>query len=200
MSARRHAPDETDDRRDDAPTPAEGLESDECARADESAAGDDGRDTAEDLDAARLEAQDLLERLQRTTADYQNFQKRTARRLEETRRFAVQELVLDLVPVIDNFERALAAAEAEPEVATFREGIQLVHDQLLAALAKHGVERIDAAGRPFDPEDHEAVAHVPSEDVPDGRVAEVFQTGYRLNGRTIRASRVGVSSGPAEEA
>lgn len=94
------------------------------------------------------ECEELFAKLQRTTADYLNYQKRMDRRLEEGRQFAIRELVLDLLPVMDNFERALGAAEVEPDVEAFLEGVRLVHDQLLAALAKHGVEPIEAGAAP----------------------------------------------------
>lgn len=159
---------------------------------------DDAEVTTEDLEEARRECAELMERLQRTAADYQNFQKRVAKRIDEAVAFAVRDLVLDLLPVIDNFERALEAARTDADPQAFRDGVQLVHDQLIGALARHGIERIDAQGEPFDPEHHEAVSHVPVEEVPPNHVAEVLQTGYRLGERTIRPSRVVVSAPPPE--
>lgn len=141
----------------------------------------------------------MLDRLERLGAEYANYQKRIARQLEETRRFANRDLVLDLLPAIDNFERALVSARTEADYDGFREGVQLVHDQLLAALAKNGVTQVQAQDEPFDPEHHEAVAHVPSDRQPDGHVVEVTQTGYRMHGRTIRPSGVVVSRGPSGE-
>jgi molecular chaperone GrpE len=156
--------------------------------------------TGEDPLAAKTrECEELLERLKRTTADYLNYQKRMERRLEEVKRFAVRDLLLDVLPVIDNFERALAHAEEQPEFQALLDGIRLVHDQLLAALRKHGVERIEAEGKPFDPEHHEAVAQLPSEEHPEGHVAGEMQAGYRLHDQTLRPSQVAVSSGMAEE-
>ena len=155
---------------------------------------------AEDPLAAKTrECGELLERLKRTTADYLNYQKRMERRLEEVGRFAVRDLLLDVLPVIDNFERALAHAEEQPQFQSLLDGIRLVHDQLLAALRKHGVERIEAEGKPFDPEHHEAVAQLPSEEHPEGHVAGEMQAGYRLHDQTLRPSQVAVSSGMAEE-
>jgi len=154
---------------------------------------------ADPLAAKTRECEELLESLKRTTADYLNYQKRMERRLEEVRRFAVRDLLLDVLPVIDNFERALAHAEEQPEFQALLDGIRLVHDQLLAALRKHGVERIEAQGKPFDPEHHEAVAQLPSEEHPQGHVAGEMQAGYRLHDQTLRPSQVSVSSGMAEE-
>lgn len=153
--------------------------------------------TSERLVAKTRECEEMLDRLQRLAAEYANYQKRMARQLQEMQQSANRDLVLDLLPVIDNFERALAAAQAAPDPAAFRDGVQLVHDQLLAALAKHGVTRVDAQDEAFDPEHHEAVAQIPSDEHPQGRVMEVAQTGYRMHGRILRPSRVIVSGGPA---
>jgi len=140
---------------------------------------------------------ELVDRLQRLAAEFSNYQKRMERRLPEERREAVRSLVLDLLPVIDNFERALASAQEGHDFEALFAGVRLVHDQVLAALRKHGVEPIEAAGGRFDPEHHEAVAHVPSDAHPSGHVIDEVQRGYRFGDRTLRASRVAVSSGQA---
>ncbi len=150
---------------------------------------------------ARLQEQtercrQLTERLQRLAADYANFQKRSQRRLQEEQAEALRRLVCDLLPVVDNFERALEAARAEGRDDPFYQGICLVHDQLMEVLGRHGVEPIEAAGRPFDPRHHEAVAHVPSHEHPSGHVIQEVQRGWRHGDRTLRASRVAVSAGP----
>jgi len=151
---------------------------------------------AEDaLAAKQRECQELLDRYQRLAAEFSNYQKRAERRAKDEREEAVGDLVLDVLLVIDNFERAIAAAEATPDFDAFLKGVGLVHDQLLAALKKHGVTPIEAADRAFDPEHHEAVAHLPSDAHPTGRVMEEVRKGYRLGERTLRASRVAVSSG-----
>lgn len=152
--------------------------------------------TSEDLEEARRDCMELMDRLQRTAADYQNFQKRVSRRTEEAVQQALRGLVLDILPVVDNFERALSAAHGEPDLEAVRQGVDLVREQLLAALAKHGVEPIEALGRPFDPLYHEALGDVPSREVPKGCVAEVLQKGYRMKGGAVRPSRVLVSTGP----
>jgi len=166
------------------------------------AGAEDGQAPPETLEAAleasRREVQDLKDRLQRLAADFSNYQKRMPRRLEEEKREAVRAFLRDLLPVIDNFERALASADEGADPEAFHQGVRMVHDQLLVALARHGVEPIDAAGRRFDPEHHEAVAHVPSEEHPSGHVIDEVQRGYRHGDRTLRPSRVAVSRGPAE--
>jgi molecular chaperone GrpE len=194
----RAAREAADDAAPDAPAPDA---SDADAPPPASDAGDDraGPETLEaTLEESRREVRDLKDRLQRVAADFSNYQKRMQRRLDEEKREAVRDFLRDLLPVIDNFERALASADEGGDPEAFRQGVRMVHDQLLAALARHGVEPIDAAGRRFDPEHHEAVAHVPSEEHPSGHVIGEVQRGYRHGDRTLRPSRVAVSRGPAE--
>jgi molecular chaperone GrpE len=150
------------------------------------------------LEAKTREAADLLDQLKRVAAEYSNYQKRVERHREEHAGQAVRGLVLDLLPAIDNLDRALAAARQASQHEALLEGMALVHGQLLAALAKHGVTPIDAAaGAVFDPEHHEAVACIPSDAPPAGRVLEQLQRGYQLRGRTLRPAHVAVSGGPA---
>ena len=156
------------------------------------AEGEDVRETKE------RQCRELLDSLQRLAAEFSNDQKRAERRVQDGRQEAVGALVLDLLPVIDNLERAIAAAEATPDLDAFLEGVRLLHGQLLAAFQKHGITPIEADQRAFDPEHHEAVAHVPSDEHPSGHVIEEMQRGYRLGDRTLRASRVAVSSGKPE--
>jgi molecular chaperone GrpE len=156
------------------------------------AEGEDARETKE------RQCRELLDSLQRLAAEFSNYQKRAERRVQDGRQEAVGDLVLDLLPVIDNLERAIAAAEATPDLDAFLEGVRLLHGQLLAALKKHGITPIEADQRAFDPEHHEAVAHLPSDEHPSGHVIEEMQKGYRLGDRTLRASRVAVSSGKPE--
>jgi molecular chaperone GrpE len=148
------------------------------------------------LAAKTRECRDLVDSLQRLGAEYANYQKRMARMMEDAEKQAGRDLVMDLLPVIDNFERALASAKGEADFKALRNGVQLVHDQVLAVLAKHGVTQVAAHGEEFNPEHHEAVAQLPSGEHEAGKVAEVVQKGYKMDGRTIRASRVVISSGP----
>jgi len=144
----------------------------------------------------RPECRDLVDQLQRLAAEYANYQKRMDRRLAEEHQHGAGRLAIDILPAMDNLERALAAAEAGASPEAFLRGVRVAHEELLAALRKHGVMPIEAVGRPFDPHVHEAVAHVPSEDQPEGHVLEESRKGYRMGDRTIRASRVAVSRGP----
>ncbi len=134
-----------------------------------------------------------IEQLQRTAAELDNRRKRLERQALEASRYALQDLAMDLLPVIDNFERALGHAEESRDFDALHDGLKLVHDQLLGVLRKYHVEKIEALNEPFDPNHHEAVAQVESGDHPDRTVIDVHQEGYRLHDRTIRPSRVMVS-------
>jgi molecular chaperone GrpE len=150
------------------------------------------------LAAKTSECEQLLDQLKRLAAEFSNYQKRMEHNFQEEQRMAVRGLVLDLLPVLDNLERALAHAQADAGAQALMTGVKAVYDQFAAALRKHGVTPFEAQGQAFDPEHHEAVTVVPSEQVPQGTVAEVLQTGYRLHGQMIRPSRVAVSGGPAK--
>jgi molecular chaperone GrpE len=152
------------------------------------------------LPAKARECRNLVDQLQRLAAEYSNYQKRMQRVMDDEKQRAIGEVVLDLLPAIDNFERALAAAQEKPGFGSLLEGVRLVHAQLLAGLKKHGITPIEAYDKPFDPEHHEAVAHVPSQEHAAGRVIQEMHKGYLFDGRILRPSRVAVSKGkPGEE-
>ncbi len=158
-----------------------------------------GPDLQKQLEAKTKEAAELLDQLKRLAAEYSNYQKRMQRYLEEQKTQAVRDLVIDLLPAIDNFDRAMAAAgSGQLSVLTVLEGMTVAHSQLMAALARHGVTTVEASGQAFDPEHHEAVACLPSDTHCEGKVIEQVQRGYRLHGRTIRPARVAVSGGPGK--
>jgi len=148
------------------------------------------------LRRALTERDEKVELLQRTAADLDNRRKRTERQMAESVRYALQDFALDLLPVIDNFERALDHAGESRDVAALHDGLKLVHDQLLGVLRKYRVEKIAALGEAFDPNHHEAIAQVDSAEHPDQTVVDVEQQGYRLHDRVIRPSRVIVSREP----
>ena len=149
----------------------------------------------EDLADARRKADEYLAALQRTAADFDNYRKRVARDAADQAVRAAESLVGELLPVLDNLERALDASEHHEE-AQVAEGVHLVKQQLADLLTKRGLEAIDAEpGAPFDPHVHEALSHQPSEH-PEGSIAAVWQRGYRVGSRVVRPARVVVSSGP----
>jgi molecular chaperone GrpE len=148
-----------------------------------------------ELEAANRRAEEYLNDLRRLAADFDNYRKRVARESEVQASRATESLVGELLPVLDNLERALDASEHHEE-AKVAEGVQFVRLQLAGLLARRGLEEIPCApGDEFDPHVHEALSHQPS-DQPEGAVAAVWQRGYRLGDRVVRPARVVVSSGP----
>lgn len=128
------------------------------------------------------------DRLLRLAADFENYKKRVTREREEYVALANARLLAELLPVVDDLERALAAAEQHEE-AQLEEGVRLVHRSLAALLERHGIELIDTAGK-FDPHVHEALLSQPSEEAESGSVLGVVQKGYRLGDRVVRPARV----------
>lgn len=135
----------------------------------------------------------------RERAEMENFKKRMQRERSETLRYAVEPLVRDLLPVIDNLERAVDHAAAGGNGQPLLEGVRLVLKSALDVLDRHGIKRIDATGEPFDPARHEAVAQVADAHRESNQVVQQFEPGYSLHDRLIRAAKVSVSSQPSVE-
>jgi molecular chaperone GrpE len=162
------------------------------AAAGEAAAADQAALRAE-LEQARAQIQDLFNRLARTQADFENYRRRVQREKEELVVYANQRLILNLLPVLDNLDRALATPPA-PGDEKLRQGVEMTARSFREILAKEGVTPIDAVGQPFDPNLHEAVATVDATaEHPEGTVVAEFQKGYKLGERVIRASMVQVA-------
>lgn len=143
------------------------------------------------------ELAELKDRYLRLAADFENFRKRALKDREEAHHFGHQNLVKDLLPSVDNLERAVDHARKGGEASTgLLEGVELVLREIHAVLARHGVTPIDALGQPFDPALHEAMAQVPDGSKPPNTVVEVFQRGHQLRGRLLRPARVVVSRPP----
>jgi molecular chaperone GrpE len=152
----------------------------------------------QELEAARGRAEEYLADLRRVAADFDNYRKRVTRDAESQSTRAAESLVQELLPVLDNLERALDASEHH-EQAQVAEGVQLVRQQLIDLLQRRGLEEISAEpGSAFDPHVHEALSQQPSEH-PEGAIVEVWQRGYRLGDRVARPARVVVSSGNPDE-
>jgi molecular chaperone GrpE len=145
----------------------------------------------DELHAKAAERDEFLSLAQRTQADFENFRKRAAREQAAAERRGVSRVVRELLPALDNLERALAAAAPEDKLA---EGIRLVHADLLGAMAKVGIEHYSPKGEPFDPTVHEAMAQQPVEGAESGTVVEVYQAGYRLGDDVLRAAKVVVAA------
>jgi len=150
----------------------------------------------ERLAAVEAERDEFLDDLKRLAAEFDNFRKRTVRDQESLVARAHERLVKELLPVLDDLERALQAA-AEHEEAKLEEGVRLVHRELVEALGKEGLVEIETNGR-FDPHVHEALLSQPSE-ADEGSVIDVLQKGYRLGDRVLRPARVVVSAGGDED-
>lgn len=176
---------------DDAPRP-DRTAGDEC----ETEAGARARLEAE-LAAAREEAERYRERWVRERADLENLKRRAERERSEAVRFGTERLVGDLLGVVDDLERAIRASEEGAGGAALLDGVRLVVRSLLDVLARHGVTRVEAHGRTFDPTHHEAVAHVESDVHGAGMVIEEHRGGFRLNDRLLRPALVSVSKGPS---
>jgi molecular chaperone GrpE len=147
--------------------------------------------TEEDpLGRAERERDEYLELSQRTRAELENFRKRAAREAAQAGERAKANLVRELLPVLDNLERAIASAGDEEK--HLADGVKMVHAQLVATLEREGIESFDPAGEAFNPECHEALST--REDGESGRVLDVVERGYRLNGTVLRPARVVVSA------
>lgn len=150
---------------------------------------------AEELEAARREVADWKGRAYRATADLENVRRRFQKEREELRRFAVEGLLKDLLPIMDNLERAVQHAEQNGQEGLV-DGVRMVLRQFQQTLAGKGAEPFDALGQPFDPQLHEAMTEMPSAEFAPGHVASVFQRGWKLNGRLVRPAMVVVAKAP----
>ncbi len=148
----------------------------------------------EELTAKAEKADEYLGLAQRTKADFENYRKRAAREASMSQERGVAKLAKELLPAVDNLDRALAAAtDGHAEEATLASGIKLVHADVLAALSRVGIEPFSPEGEPFDPQRHEAVAQHPIEGAEPGTVVEVYQRGYSLGDSVLRPARVVVA-------
>ena len=140
-----------------------------------------------------------LDQLLRTKAEFMNYQKRMVKESESTSQFAVQNLILDFLPELDNFDRALKLADTSKDIDKFVEGIKLIEEQLFKVLGKYGVESIETVGKAFDPNLHEAVMEEENNEMPHHTIIDEFQRGFLLKKRVIRPSKVKVSRRTVEE-
>ena len=148
------------------------------------------------LEAKTREAESLQDKNLRLVAEFDNARKRAAREREEYIRFANESLIRELLPVLDNFDRALLAAKNEPGAGAVTAGIELIQRELLRVLEKFGATPFSSVGQPFDPERHEAVARIPTTEHPEMTVVTETARGYLLNGRVLRPAMVSVAVSP----
>ena len=158
-------------------------------------------EAATELEQLKAQAAENWDKFLRAAAELENYRKRVAREKEELARYTAERVVAALLPVLDNFERALTAAELLPtENAALLDGLKQIQAQFRRTLEEFGLKEVIAnAGHPFDPNFHEAVDHVESAEHPEGHVIEQLQRGYKLADRLLRPAKVVVSKGPPPE-
>jgi len=157
----------------------------------------DGDTAGTAADAAELTRQrdDYYDRLLRKTAEFENYRRRTDRERQQVVESAAADLIKDLLPLVDDLERALKAEGAGDPSDAVRRGVELIHKQLIDTLRKRGVTPIEAIGQDFDPHFHNAVTYEPAEGRRDGEVIEEFARGYKLGDRLLRPAMVKVARG-----
>ncbi len=146
------------------------------------------------LDELQKEKDELLSKFQRVSADYANFQKRAPRQIAESIAYEKEAIIKTLLPALDNFNHALAEQQSAENIEAVFKGMRIVYEQILDILKSHGVEQIEAVGQRFDPAVHQAIMQRTEPEKEDGIVLEEFQKGFKLNGRTIRPSKVIVNN------
>ncbi len=146
-------------------------------------------------DGLRAERDEVRETLLRRQAEFENYRKRTERERTEQSQYASMDVVSEMLPIVDDFERALAADSSSPEYA---KGVQMIHQRLAETLKKTGLEPIEAVGKQFDPHLHQAIERVETDESPENTVIGEFQRGYNFKGKLLRPSMVRVAV-PAPE-
>ena len=172
-----------------AETEAEEAESPDGAEVDE-AAETEASDEAQQLEKLTADLKEKEERVLRLQADFENFRRRTAKEKEELSAVVTQGILKDMLPLLDNFERAMAAEAKDGEA--FQKGVEMIFTQFGEGLKKNGLEKIETEGQKFDPNFHQAVMRVQNEELEDDDIAQELQKGYMVKGRVIRPSMVQV--------
>lgn len=154
----------------------------------------------DELKAQAAKANENWERLLRCTADFDNYKKRAAREKQDAIKFANEGLMQKLIPVLDNFEAALNAVQTggQENAQSLLTGVSMIHQQLKSVLTEAGLEEVEAHGKPFDPNFHEAVSQAESAEHPEGHVMQQLRRGYRLRERLLRPATVIVAKAPAQ--
>ena len=168
---------------------AEKVEDQNDAEVDE-AAETETSDEAQQLEKLAAELKEKEERVLRLQADFENFRRRTAKEKEELSAVVTQGILKDMLPLLDNFERAMAAEAKDGEA--FQKGVEMIFTQFGEVLKKNGLEKIETEGQKFDPNFHQAVMRVQNEELEDDDIAQELQKGYMVKGRVIRPSMVQV--------
>jgi molecular chaperone GrpE len=171
----------------------------------EAAATDETALDEQDIEAMRTRLQAMERELEeqrnlylRTLADFQNYRRRQQDEMERGRLRLLEALMEELLPILDNFERALQAAEATRELEPLLEGVRLTERQIKALLARYDIHPIEAVGQPFDPNLHEAIQRIETDEYEDGVIIDEVERGYRIGERVLRPSRVIVARRPEQ--
>jgi molecular chaperone GrpE len=159
----------------------------------------DGKAPADKLEEAKAEAARLKDQLLRTAADFDNFRKRSRREIDDAQKRGREELLRELLPVFDNLERAVLHAGQASDAKAVAEGVGFVLKQFVDTLGKVGIRRITTVGSTFDPNQHEAIQQIETNEHPPGTVVAEVQPGYALGDRLVRAALVVVAKGPQTE-
>ena len=181
------------------------TQSDELTREEPSTdaafAEDSGDGSESDIQSQRFNEEIKLanDRTLRAQAELENFRKRMRREMEDERRYAGMSLISELLPVIDNLDRAIAASDATQAGGDLLQGVKMVQSQFLSVLDKHLCRRVGTVGEMFDPTRHQAIAQEPSTEHPSGTITRVTQHGYQLHDRVVRPAQVFVSTGATDE-
>ena len=165
---------------------------------EDSSVADAGSSVQDELTRKTEECKAINDKYLRLAAEFENYKRLTQRDQREQIRFGNEQLLKELLPVVDNMERAIKAARTNGSDSALVQGVELTLKQLSGILTKFGVQAIETAGQDFDPSAHQAVSYGPSNYVPANKVLDEFQKGYRLHDRILRAAMVSVSSGPAQ--
>lgn len=171
------------------------AEKEETKNGDHESDGAEPEETLQDkLEAAQLESKQNYDRLLRVSAEFENYKKRTTREMDEFRKFANESILKEMLPVVDNLERALELTDAgDGSAKCFLEGIQMTHKEILKVMSQFGVKPIEALDQAFDPLYHQAIMQEETDDKPENTVIKEMQKGYLLHDRLLRPAMVVVS-------
>ncbi|MBO2943282.1 nucleotide exchange factor GrpE [Paenibacillus sp. F411] len=160
----------------------------------EQAGAEEAKDPRQqEIEQLKAELSEQQQRVLRTQADFDNFRRRTQKEKEELAKYASSKLITELLPVIDNFERAMAASTVDPESDSLVKGVNMIFRQLEGILNAEGLQPMNSVGQPFNPEFHQAIMQVESEEHEEGVVVEEIQKGYMLKDKVLRPAMVKVS-------
>ena len=160
---------------------------------------EDTKQLKEKLESLLKEKDEVFSRLQRLSADYSNFQKRTVKQIDELTAYEKEKIIKTFLPVMDNFEQTIRNTSATNDLQSLQKALKMLYEQMVETLRLHNVEQIKSLGEVFDPSQHQAMLRKADSEKPENIVLEEFQKGYKLNGTVIRPSRVIVNKLPSAE-